>query len=398
MTPRTQKKGAPRPRKPIEEAHKEVASSKTTKAIAKALPQGQRKRCPGCNRQLTPRASGVFAPHKNEAGEPCDQKKRRRSTPPATAKKASAGKKYPCAVPKKDGCGRMIGLAASRTIAAHKRDDGSPCPGSDLKPGSPVPSVKPIKPLKKGAAPARPFHDRMSRSEYFATPGIKRSMMKAAALQETVEQYGWETTQRVTEAEGKVELTFTRGAESIHIYWVDGVCAGEDITYLSNGHPGKLRNASAVKMRAAVQPDVAMAEVKRKTESLTTHQRQAAKRFHEAKVARKRAAAGAPSLLQEKLAALHDEDVVKMLANQWIAWKLIIYGSGKEDIAHLPEDQRQIKLELRVSDNERVLTFNDAETRQTRTLLLSRLTKVQPQRIQQRKNHGRDDDGDGDDN
>lgn len=367
---------APRPRQPIEQALKEIAGSEVVKKTAAALPKHKRQRCPGCNKEMVRRPSG-FPPHDNERGKPCSQQKPtgrgRKSPHPAP------GKKFPCAVSKEDGCGRMIGVDLGGRIKVHKRVDGSECPGSNLKPGSPVPLVKPIRPLNQKTRPSRPFHDRMDRSTYFKASGMDRSRYKASQLREVVEQYGWETVQRESEDENgaKVELTFTRGEESIHIYWINGVCQGEDITYVAYGRASKLRNASAVKMRAAVTPDVSKTEVERKAANQTIRQRAIAQEARKYKASLK-----APAL-NGKLAKMDDVHLLKEVCGKYISWLLKI--ADTQDYAAVPRDPRKVRITLQEPDDERLLTFYDAETRQARTVRVSAITRIQTTPMRRRR-------------
>lgn len=364
-------------RQPIAEARKEIAAESATKEIAEALPKAARPACPACGRQFTARPSGILPAHKVD-GQPCDQK-----APPRARKPAA--KKVPCVVSEADGCGRMIGvLPATGLVAKHIRTDGSPCPGSDLRPGSPLPVAKKrnVPPLNPETKPAsRPLHDRTDRSAYHDTNPRLRSEQKAYALAGIVEQYGWENSMRYHD--DTVELTMTRGAESIHIYWVAGVCAGEDITYTVEDREVKLRNASAVKMRAALAPEVAMAEVKQKMENWARIKREvkthAANHLEVVANNRKNHAVE----LSGKLAVLHDEQVVKELQGKWVAWNNRI--SGGEEIGLLPRDPRRIEIVPSVLQDDRIVKFTDPDLGQFKAFRLSALMRLQTTAMRRRK-------------
>lgn len=369
-------------KRPIAEALKEVKSDPLTREIAQAIPKTQKKKCPACGRPFVARPSGLLPPHK-DAGEPCPGEKKK-ATKKASAK--TKGKKYLCAVSEKDGCGRMIGVMTTGMLSKHIRKDGTPCPGGDLLPGSPLPKVKKVHPVNPKSKPkSRPIHDRNERSEYFKAPGLSKSQLKAEALADVCAQYGWDPTYR--EHDETIELTMTRGSETIYIYWVAGVCAGEHITYTREDYTTKLRNASAVKMRAAVEPKVSMAEVKKKVE----HRVVSSKRMQELnkEKVQARAIKKNPNVtLGQKIAKETDDKIVAMIAGKWIGWRNRI--SGNEEIAEVGRDPRQIIIKMSTLDDDRIISILDPLTGY-RAFRLSALLRVQTNPMRRRTSVGGDD-------
>lgn len=367
-------------KKPIAEALKEVKADPLTKEIAQAIPKTQKKKCPACGKGFVARPSGLLPPHK-DGGEPCSME------PPKPKKKTAKGKKHLCAVSEKDGCGRMIGVMPTGLLAKHIREDGTPCPGGDLLPGSPLPKAKKLHPVNPKSKPkSRPIHDRNTRSEYFKMPGLDKSQRKAQDLSEVCAQYGWEATFR--EHEETVELTLTRGSETIYLYWVAGVCAGENITYTREDYTTKLRNASAVKMRAAVKPETSMAEVKRKVEHRAVSSRRM-KELNKEKEQAKAVKKNPEVTIGQKLAQETDDKIVSLIAGKWIGWRNRI--SGNEEIAEVSRDPRRILIKLSTLEDDRIVSVLDPLTGY-RAFRLSTLLRVQSKPMRRRTGVGNDED------
>lgn len=146
--------------------------------------------------------------------------------------------------------------------------------------------------------------------------GSTPSRGKAVAVAEVASQLGW--SPEIREEGGLAELTVTRGAESIHLAWTDGVFT-HPCTYSIGSRSILLRNASAAKQRMAMGAD------KAKEES----ERVATRRVGVPKSAPARKA----KVLPFTEASL-DQEVLDALYGRKITWTNRI--SGEEEVDYVP--------------------------------------------------------------
>lgn len=154
------------------------------------------------------------------------------------------------------GCGRGDIAMRRGKLALHKNMTlNTRCPGSNKNPiDAAKAAVTPIPRDKKVPKPRS-----ADAESYRALSGRGKSELKAKRLADTVKQYGWKPTYATDE--GTVTLTLTRGTgnnkEQMQISWFDGACIGGDgkITHTYRNRIIAVRNANAVKLRAAMTPE-----------------------------------------------------------------------------------------------------------------------------------------------
>lgn len=217
---------------------------------------------------------------------------------------------------------RLGKLAQHKNMALNTR-----CPGSNKTPNEAAKvKVEPIARPKK-AVPKQRSADAES---YRALSGRGKSELKAKRLADSVAQYGW--TAAYKGKDGTVTLVLTRGTgpaeEQMQISWFDGACIGGDgkITHTYRGRTVAVRNASAVKQRAALSPEAIEQEHKRVATRKTAVRGPRQKKTPEQQ----------RLLLPFDPKTADDETILRTVLGKTIVWENKTAGKTENDVVKKP--------------------------------------------------------------
>lgn len=237
-----------------------------------------------------------------------------------------------------------IRLTKAGLLPTHKDPElGARCIGSNK-------TLEDAKVAKVDRKPTGKVTPPRPRNPYRDLTPQEKSKFKASRLAEQLKEMGWRSR---IELKGTVaELTLRRGRnaeqEEMFITWDGGACVGGDgmITHNYRGRTIAVRNANAVRLRAALSPEQIAAE----------HAKVANRKVGRPNKGAKKALATVPSLPFDPGTAT-DEEIMKALAGKKVTW----FSSMKQKDES--ENVRDAKVEITKAGSRNVVLHTGTGTR-----------------------------------